>query len=539
MHPSVGRDSHAPAATLRRAAALTIGLAVAVAYRGTLSVPMIYDDNLWITANSSIHHLRSLAAVLAPPPDSVVHGRPMLSLSLALNYAISGADAWSYHLVNLAIHVLAALALFGIVARTLAYRPALFPTERDRIIPAFAAALLWALHPLQTEAVTYVVQRSESLMGLFYLLTLYCFIRGVQTPEPRAWRILCVLCCLLGMATKEVMVTAPMAVLAYDRTFVAEDFPGALRARWKLYACLACTWLALAILTAGIGGRGVGYGHGYGWWDYGLTECWVVGHYILLAFWPHPLVFDYGARVVENLREALPWAFVLAVLAWAALVAFLRRSAVGFAGVWFLLILVPGSSIVPVSFQPMAEHRMYLSLAAVVAVPAALAWAWLGRRSIPIYLAAALMLGTVAYVRNGNYRSEATLWGDTVRKRPSNPRAHIVLGEAFAREARRAEAAGQFTEAIRLDPGDYRARMDLGLALFGMGRVDEALAQYRGIAPPTPDSAPLHYVIGLALERTGRKAEAVSEFREAVRLYPGYTEARAGLLRLKAQDPAP
>lgn len=184
MQPHVGRETETSAGALRWASALALVLATAVVYRGTLAAPLIYDDRLWITWNPSIQHLGSIVDVLAPPPGSVVFGRPVLSLSLALNYAVSGENAWSYHLANLGVHMLAALALFGIVARTLDLRPALVPFARDRTLAAFAVALLWALHPLQTESVTYVIQRAESLMGLFYLLTLYCFIRGAAAPAP-------------------------------------------------------------------------------------------------------------------------------------------------------------------------------------------------------------------------------------------------------------------------------------------------------------------------------------------------------------------
>jgi protein O-mannosyl-transferase len=525
MQPQISRDTEASARALRWAAILALALSVIVVYRGTLAAPLIYDDRLWITWNPSIQNLRSLAAVLSPPAGSVVFGRPVLSLSLALNYAVSGNDAWSYHLVNLAIHILAALVLFGIVARTLEFRAAWFPLGRDRVIAALAVALLWALHPLQTESVTYVIQRAESLMGLFYLLTLYCFIRGATEPQPRAWQLLAVLFCLMGMATKEVMVTAPLIVLAYDRTFLAGSFREALRTRPGLYLGLACTWVVPGFLALGLHGRGVGYGLGYSWTAYGLTECWVVAHYLLLSLWPHPLVFDYGTDIVGGLRDVLPSVCLLAVLVGLTLVAFSRRSALGFAGVWFFLILAPSSSIVPVAFQPMAEHRVYLSLAAVMAVLVAGAWAALGLRSLALVLAAALALGTCAFLRNRDYRTESSIWADTVLRRPNNARAHLALGSALAMEWRNAEAARQFEETLRIDPGDFQARRNLGLAFYHMGRVDEALAQYGAIAPPTPDSSALHYDIGLALDLAGRTDAAIGEYSRAVQLDPGDAEA--------------
>ena len=514
---------------LRWAAGLAIVLATAAAYQGSLAGPLVYDDNLWVTWNPSIRHLWPIAGVLYPPADTPVYGRPVLSLSLAVNHAISGNDPWSYHLANIAIHILAALVLFGIARRTLALRPGPLPGETDRVLLAFCVALLWALHPLQTESVTYVAQRAESLMGLLYLLTLYCFIRAVQSPVPRPWHLLSVLACLLGMATKEVMVTAPLVVLAYDRTFVAPGLREALRLRWRLYLCLAATWLAPGLLAAGLRGRGLGAGLGYSWWDYGLAECWAVVHYLMLAVWPHPLVFDYGTRIVGSVGEALPWALALACLAAVAFAAFWRRTLLGFAGAWFLVILAPSSSVIPVAFQPMAEHRMYLPLAGVIAIVAAPAWALLGRRSLPVFLAAALALAVGTHLRNRDYRSETAIWSDTVLRRPQNARARVALGSALAQEDRHAQAAEQFEAALRIDPGDAEARRNLGLALTHMGRFDEALSQYRSMVAPTPDSAPLHYDIGLALDGAGRLEEAIAEYTRALRLDPRDGEARNNL----------
>ena len=137
---------------------------------------------------------------------------------------MSGLDPWSYHPANLAIHASAALVLFGIVRRTL-QGPRLrdrFGTQANGL--AAAVAVCWAVHPLQTESVTYIIQRMESLMGLFLLLTLYCVIRGHHSPRRSGWYAGAVTCCALGMGTKEGMVIAPIIVLLYDRIFLADSW---------------------------------------------------------------------------------------------------------------------------------------------------------------------------------------------------------------------------------------------------------------------------------------------------------------------------
>ena len=238
-----------------------------------------------------------------------------MNFSLAVNYALGGYDVWGYHALNLAIHILAGLTLYGIVRRTL-----LSPLLRERfgasaVRLALAVAVLWTVHPLQTEAVTYISERCESLMGLFYLLTLYCFIRGTDAPRSSWWFVLSVAACLLGMASKEVMVTAPVMVLLYDRTFVSGSFREAwTRHRW-LYLGLAGTWVLLGWLMVGLHYRGAGYGLGIPWWAYALVECRAVVQYLWLALWPHPLVFDYGEFVaIRHMGEVAPYAVMLAVL---------------------------------------------------------------------------------------------------------------------------------------------------------------------------------------------------------------------------------
>src|SRR5579883_1040967 len=167
--PRPGREGASPGA-----AAAVLALAVALAYAGTFAAPFIFDAAPIATAYPTIRHLWPLSQSLGPPHDgSTIEGRPLLNFSLAISYALSGTRVWGYHLLNLLIHLGACLALFGIVRRTLAGRGV-----EGALGVAWVAALAWGLHPLQTESVTYVIQRAESQMGLFFLLALYGFVRA-------------------------------------------------------------------------------------------------------------------------------------------------------------------------------------------------------------------------------------------------------------------------------------------------------------------------------------------------------------------------
>src|SRR5580658_2658291 len=309
------------------------GLAAAglVAYARSYSVPLLFDDESSIADNPTLRHL---GTALWPPDGATVGGRPVLNLSLALNHAVSGTAVWSYHAANLAIHILAGLTVFGIIRRTLARL-----ANPSATLVAFAASLLWILHPLQTESVTYIVQRAESLMGLLYLLTLYCFIRGADSrgARGRLWSALSVGACLLGMATKEVMVSAPLIVLLYDRTFLAGSFREAWRLRRREYAWLAATWLVLVPLVLSSHGRGgsAGFGTGMSPWSYSRTQLPAIVHYLGLCFWPSPLVFYYGDAVEPVSIRLLPSALAVAGLLAATVWALARRPALGFLGASF------------------------------------------------------------------------------------------------------------------------------------------------------------------------------------------------------------
>ena len=330
--------------------------------------------------------IRHLASALRPPASGwPVSGRPVFNLSLALNYAVSGERTWTYHALSLAIHIAAGLALFGIVRRTAVGGARPLGAPAGLAVPpyptfiAWAAALLWTLHPLQTESVTYISQRSESLMGMFYLLTLYSFIRytecsragdgaGIVPPSYECGYVgpLFHFMLLSRHGHQEVMVTAPVMVFLYDPVFVSGSFAGAWRRHRRVYLGLAASWLLLAWLMAGSAGRGgtVGFDTKISWWAYGVTQFRAVAHYLRLCLWPRPLLFSYGLTLGGPIWEVIA-EIVMLVLAAASLIAAVRGSWLGFLGAWFFIILCPTSSVVPVATELIAEHRAYLSLAAV------------------------------------------------------------------------------------------------------------------------------------------------------------------------------
>ncbi len=552
-------------------------LAVLAAYWDSFSGPFIFDDGVGITDNATIRHLWPVWPALTPPhgmPDDgarPVAGRPIVNFSLAVNYAFGGLDVTGYHAFNLLVHTLAALTLFGVVRRTLACgRGALTPhLSRSRgegtppTVLALAVALLWALHPLQTESVTYVSQRAESLMGLFYLLTLYCFVRstdetgerqkarggersqesgarrqekqsGVRPLASSLWSLASISACFLGMASKEVMVSAPLMVLLYDRTFVAGTFREAWAKRRLFYVSLAATWILLGYLVATTHGRGgsAGFGIDITWWPYALTQFGAIMHYLRLSFWPDLLVFDYGTPLATQAMEIVPYAMMVLLLVIGTILALWRRPAVGFWGCWFFAILAPTSSVVPVATQTMAEHRMYLALAPLVVLVVLGLYSWLGRRSAVVFLALAVGLGWLTVQRNKDYQSALAIWSDTVAKCPDNGRAHDNLGNILAKMPDRLpDAITEFETATRLDPDSAKVHNNFGDALMDVpGRLPDAIAQLQAALRINPGLAEAHNNLGTAwLEMPGRLPDAMAEFEAALRINPDLIEAHDNL----------
>lgn len=493
-------------------------LAGLAAYHNSFYGAYVFDDIPAIRENPTIRTLWPLTTPLSPPSDTGVGGRPLANFSFALNHALGGGDVRGYHAANLLLHLGSTLLLYGLVRRT----------WRERTgWSAWSVALLWAVHPLTTAAVSYISQRTELLMGFMYFLTLYAFARGAASRR-RVWYAVSVAACGLGMMSKEVMVTAPLVVLLYDRTFAAGSFRAAWTQRRGYYLALAATWLVLAwLLTGGLSQRSVGFGLGVSPWTYALASAQAVLLYLKLAFWPAPLVFDYGpVYPITTAASLAALAVVLTLVGWTAR-ALRRSTTAGFLAAAFLLLLAPTTSVVPVAEQPIAENRMYLPLAVVVIATAVAAHRAL-RRPAPVVAfaaVAALGLGALTVTRNTDYRSATALWADTVSKRPQNPRARFNYGQQLLRLDRAAEAEQEFRAALRLKPLDPRMHFSLGTALLDGRQPGPAATAFREAARLDPRYASAWYNLGLALRRADNAAAALEPLEQALALQPDFTAA--------------
>lgn len=511
-------------------ACVSLGLLI---YSSSFAGQFVFDDWLQILSNGRIRSIW-------PPWDLLLGStRPVGVVSFALNYAVHGTHLWGYHLVNLTIHLTATLVLYGIVRRTLSRGDlaSRYTTVSQGL--ALAVALIWMAHPLQTQSVTYIVQRMESLAGLFYLLTLYGFLRAQDANRPGRWYVASVICCALGLGTKEIVATAPLVVLWYDRVFVASSWSEILKRRKLYYLALAGTWGVLAGLMVWHAGRYVDSGllvvRGVTPLEYALTQPSVILHYLRLAFWPQGQCLDYSWPPARTALQIAPSALILAGLLALTVWCIFRRPAWGFVGAWFFLILAPTSSVVPIRDLAF-EHRMYLPLAAVVVVAvigghqllewilSRLSFASTWRRGIEVGLAALMLagLGYATHVRNQVYASGVAMWRDVVQKAPYNPRAHNNLAFALYLEGRYDEAALEYREALRRFPGYVYAHVNLGVLLVRQGKLDDAVKQFRRAIELDPTDARAHLNLANTLAQQKATSQAVAHLRKALLLNPDY-----------------
>jgi Tfp pilus assembly protein PilF len=518
---------------------VVIAVAAAIVYANSLSAPFIFDDEVAIFNNPTI---RSVSTVWSQPRNTPLAGRPVAALTFALNFAVNEIDPAPYRATNVAIHIACALLLFALIRRTLStpsLRPRFGAAGPDL---AFASTLLWVVHPLTTDAVTYITQRTESLMALCFLLTLYASLRAARrstiddrrsTIDDRRWTIVSVAACALGMAVKESMVTAPLVVVLFDRIFLFDSFRAAVAARWRLYAAFASTWIVLISQLAATPRQGsAGFAAGVSVWTYLLNQCVMIARYLRLAVWPSDLVINYGPPVSYALGDVVPHALLVIALLLVTLAAFRWNAAAAFLGAWFFITLAPSSSVVPIATEVGAERRMYLPLMAMTVAMVVGVFSVRGVRQrvsrgvgAVLLTIAAVALGTATIMRNAEHHSWMTLAQTTLVRWPTDV-AHAAVGSELARLRRDEEALPLLRIGAR---SDVRARYNLGIALFNLKRYDEAIDALDVLVTEHPMREEVPWarrVMGHAYIRLGKWPDAIAQLRMTLAMTPADTEAR-------------
>jgi tetratricopeptide (TPR) repeat protein len=538
-----------------RLALALLAVATAAVYLPALGAPFVLDDFPSIVDNALIHRWRGFAALHAFAPM-----RWITYLTFVLDQRLGGLDPRGYHAVNILIHILAALAVYGL-ARALLRTPRLegaVTPEARTTLPLLAAAL-FALHPLHTEAVTYVVQRLTSLVALFYIATLAAWIEArlaTTTTARTAWGAGCAALALLALFSKETAATLPLAILLVE---IVGFGPG--RKRLLVLSGAMALVLAAAFVVAvvsyrlplfsrraigGLASQTAEFGHlaSLG------VQARVLWIYFRLFLWPAGLHLDHAALPAAAAWGVASWLALMGHLALIGLaLAALRRFPLFSFGVLFVYLAHAVSSLVPVHEQ-LFEHRAYLPdvgwcliAAWLLTVPAP---RLIGRRGSAATLAAIVLtlLGVATLRRNLVWRDPVAFWQDDVRRAPDKARAWGNLGRSLIEADRPAEGVRALEESMRLDREASQDLNPLDIANLAVGlhalhRDSEALGWIdRTLARPLPP--PLRAT--LLLDRgnihfdAGRLAAAESAYRGALALNPDDLSARENLASVAAQS---
>lgn len=530
----------------------------------------LFDDLQFIVENPEIRRLW--------PPTILTWRslRPLSFYSFAVNHALDGYEVWSYHALTLAFHVAAALTLFGFARRALRL-PRVGLSDGEASAAAFVVALFWAVHPLNSQAVVYVIQRAEVMAGLGVLLSLYCLVRAAESDDERRrrrWLIGTALAFYVGLGCKEVAVVAPALLYLFDALVLTGSFAEPLRRRRGLYAALLAPFVIVPLLWLVVSpwrfatlrsSADAGSALEYAW-----TQGAVILSYLRRVVWPSGLNLDHAWDPAQHEPEVPAAAALVAAALVATIEAVRRRAAVGWLGAAFFLVLAPTSSFHPLSDR-MVEHRMYLATIPCVALVV------LGARRVLARLAAkssvrrvvaagavaatAAALGAATSARCLDYSSAERMWLDVVAKAPHNARAHYNLGCVLYAAGDEDAALDRFREAIRLRPSYVAAHNNAAAVLVGRRRFEEAAEHLKTAlshGDPAFDSlrnygnvlmelrryddaalvlrraedrlawdprdrataARLANDIGLCRERAGARDDAVACFRRAVALDP-------------------
>ena len=538
------------------------------AYSNTFHVPFQYDDIPDIVENQVLQPPLDIGSIWQNSPCRVV---PLMSF--ALQFAITGSAPWSFHCMNLLIHLLAAMAVFGttrLLLRTPALRESIPSSQQDLF--SLAPALLFLTHPLQTESVTYIIQRLASLATLFYMATLWMYLKA-RLEDARHYRVV-FLFMLAAMLTKEICFTLPFAILLTDFCFFpvsAEETISKKIRRWLPFAAfLLVIPFSYYISSSGNLGRGDGFlgfhsavNSQTSRWDYLLTQFRVLRTYLRLLVFPVGQSIDYDYRYSSGWGDPDTWmAFFLLVSLFSLAIALLKKHRLlAFGILWFFLTLSVESSLLPLK-DVIVEHRLYLPMFGFSLCLTALLWRW--TRSPTRFMATLLLIVAIfsgmTYTRNKVWESHLTLWQDAMQKFPAKDRPYCKLGEFYMQELndnktallyyKKALKIGRFSVPLlanmaicyfRLGFPNEGALYDEWASVLGKSespqvqdilsynqivslinekKIPEAIQALKKAIVVNPKSPLFHSSLGALYHESGQEDAAIKSFRKAIEIEP-------------------
>jgi hypothetical protein len=532
-------------------------------YSNTFNIPFVFDDIYNITHAPGIKDIRNFFNL-----QSMYGSRHIGLLTFALNYKLHGLNVVGYHIFNLFIHLLNALLVYWLVILTFrtpyasAYlqKDVLKTSDPYRWIPLFTA-LLFVSHPVQTQAVTYIVQRFASLATLFYLVSLVTYIkaRGSDSSKKARYAFFAasIISAVLAMRTKEIAFTLPVMVLLYEFMFFQGDIKKRMLYLLPLLPLLLTMFIIPLSMMRSTGAIGIDEitkiagSVDVSRWDYLNTQFRVIVTYIRLLFFPVNQNFEYDYPIYRTFFTPpvfLSFLVLLGVFCWGIYLLYRSYKSdkanccwcrlIAFGIFWFFVTLSVESSIIPIE-DIIFEHRLYLpSVGFSMAFMSGIVFIYvrLANRTkvvakifLPVMILMVFSLSLTAYARNMIWRDEVTLWEDVLKKSPNKARPHYNLGVAYQRQGRFDGAIREYQTAINLNPNHAKAYSNMGAVYHQQERLDDAIREYQTAIKLKPDYVDTHYNLGLAYHKQGRLDDAIREYQTAIKLKPDYADAHRHL----------
>ena len=548
---------------------LSLTLLVTAIYAYSLKGPFVLDDRPNIRHNSHISLSSfSLDSIKAAGFKSPISSRPVANVSFGLNYYFGGYDVFGYHLVNVVIHIITGLLLFLLVKTTLLLslgatgdafiaKPATTVSvstigwrSLDLSLVSFWTAALWLVHPIQTQSVTYIVQRMNSMAALFFVLSLLLYARGRisqrrrldssrrSSIHPYVWFAGSLVGGLLALGSKEIAATLPFFILLYEWYFFQDLSLSWVKRNWIWVVIISIILAMVAVVYLGYHPWDTILA-GYAGRDFTplqrvLTQFRVVIFYLSLLMWPHPsrLNLEHDVALSTSLFDPVTTVLSLGFIAGMLVLGIClarRQRMLSFCLLWFLGNLVIESSVI--GLELVFEHRLYLPsmfliLSAVMLFSRYVRYRWL---QVAVLGLVVLVSAWGTFERNKVWQDEVTLLKDCVNKSPNKARARYNLGIAMAEKGQVNEAIKQYREALRINPGYAAVHTNLGIELYRLGKVDEAVDHYYKALKINPEFENAHIQLGIALFGIGRVSEAIHHYSEALRINPTSAEAHNNL----------
>jgi len=514
--------------SVKRDCIIIIALTVLI-FLNTSGNDFVYDDLEAIVNNPSIRDTGNIPLFFTNPGRTAVTSellqnvyRPLLMTTFALNYAAGGLDVAGYHLVSISLHAANAVLLYLLILAMAG--TGLNAGGGNAQLASLLISLFFAVHPVNTEAVNYIWQRSELMASFFYLVTLLCMVNYMRGGKALLYAA-AVVSFVMALLTKEMAVTVPVVLLLFDWYFISsfkkDVFMRNLKRYYLPFIVLAVVYACFRLFSyrilreSGTGGGSAGWGA----FKYFITQARVIIQYLRLMVFPRGLSVHHDVPLSSSLSDPTFLASGAVILLMIAGAVMMRKKlrTYSFFILWFFIMLIPTSSVIPLYPVIMNEHRIYLAGAGLVAVFVLAST----KKSTLLLMAVLLVLcASLTVKRNSEWKDSFTLWSAVAREYPDNYMAYFNLGVAHVASEQYDKGIEYYRKAVSIKPDYAEAYYNLGVAYGGLGKYDDALDSYKQAIGIKPDYGAAYCNLGGTYVWLGRYSEAVESYKEALRINP-------------------